>query len=89
MYIWGNTKNNLTNVDYTLLPDEIQPGNVAYASAGADHIIAITTDGKGLRVDWRHNKKTNALALDLHAENVSDLLKTATKDKLDRQRHLP
>ena len=49
----------------------------------------ITTDGKGLRVDWRHNKMTNALALDLHAEAVSDLLKTATKDKLDRQRHLP
>ena len=49
----------------------------------------ITTDGKGLRVDWRHNKLTNALALDLHAETVSDLLKTATKDKLDRQIHLP
>ena len=46
LYLWGNTKNNLTNVDYTAFPDEIQPGKVAHASAGSDHIIAITTDGK-------------------------------------------
>ena len=46
LYLWGNTKNNLTNVDYTDFPDEIQVGKVAYASAGSDHIIAITTDGK-------------------------------------------
>ena len=46
LYIWGNTKNNLTNVDYTNFPEEIQEGNVAYAAAGSDHIIAITTDGK-------------------------------------------
>ena len=46
LYLWGNTKNNLTNVDYMQFPEEIQPGKVAYASAGADHIIAITTDGK-------------------------------------------
>ena len=46
LYLWGNTKNNLTNVDYTDFPDEIQEGKVAYASAGSDHIIAITTDGK-------------------------------------------
>ncbi len=45
-YIWGNTKNSLTGVDYTKLPDEIQPGKVAHAAAGSDHIIAITTDGK-------------------------------------------
>ena len=46
LYLWGNTKNNLTNVDYTDFPDEIQEGKVAYVSAGSDHIIAITTDGK-------------------------------------------
>ena len=46
LYLWGNTKNNLTNVDYADFPDEIQAGKVAYASAGSDHIIAITTDGK-------------------------------------------
>lgn len=46
LYLWGNTKNNLTNVDYTQMPDEIQEGKVAYAAAGSDHIIAITTDGQ-------------------------------------------
>ncbi len=45
-YIWGNTKNNLTGIDYSELPAEIQPGKIAYAAAGSDHIIAITTDGK-------------------------------------------
>lgn len=53
LYLWGNTKNNLTNVDFTVLPDEIQEGKVAYASAGSDHIIAITTDGKV--VGWGSN----------------------------------
>lgn len=45
-YIWGNIKNNLTGVDYTQYPDAIQPGNVVAASAGSDHIIAITADGR-------------------------------------------
>ena len=53
LYLWGNTKNQLTKVDYTQFPAEIQPGKVAYASAGADHIIAITTDGKV--VGWGNN----------------------------------
>lgn len=53
LYLWGNTKNQLTKVDYTQFPAEIQPGNVAYASAGADHIIAITTEGKV--VGWGNN----------------------------------
>ena len=46
LYIWGNTVNNLTNIDYSEFPEEIQEGNVAFAAAGSDHIIAITTDGK-------------------------------------------
>ena len=46
-YIWGKTKNNLTNIDYNAqMPAEIQPGKVVAAAAGSDHIIAITTDGK-------------------------------------------
>ncbi len=45
-FIWGNTKNRLTGIDYTKLPDEIRPGKVAHAAAGSDHIIAITTEGK-------------------------------------------
>ncbi len=54
-YVWGNTKNNLTNIDYTKYPEEIQPGKVAYAAAGSDHIIAITTDGKV--VGWGDNTR--------------------------------
>ncbi len=52
-YIWGNTKNNLTGIDYAKTPDEIQPGKVAFASAGSNHIIAITTEGKV--VGWGDN----------------------------------
>ena len=55
-FIWGKTKNNLTNVDYTTqMPAEIQAGNVMTAAAGSDHIIAITNDGK--IVGWG-NKST-------------------------------
>ncbi len=46
LYIWGNTKNKLTGIDYSVFPEEIMPGKVAFAAAGSDHIIAITTDGK-------------------------------------------
>ena len=52
-YLWGNTRNQLTNVDYTKIPAEIQEGNVLTAAAGSDHIIAITTDGK--IVGWGNN----------------------------------
>ena len=45
-YLWGNTKNNLTNVDFTKIPADIKEGNVLTAAAGSDHIIAITKDGK-------------------------------------------
>ena len=46
MYIWGNTVNTLSNTDYSAFPEEIQEGKVAFAAAGTDHIIAITTEGK-------------------------------------------
>ena len=45
-YLWGNSKNQLTNVDFTKMPEEITEGNVVAAAAGSDHIIAITADGK-------------------------------------------
>ena len=45
-YMWGKTKNPLTKVDYSKIPEQIQDGNVLTAAAGSDHIIAITTDGK-------------------------------------------
>ena len=46
IFLWGNTKNVLTGADYTKFPAEITGDNVAFASAGSDHLIAITTEGK-------------------------------------------
>ena len=46
LYIWGNTKNELTNIDYSNFPDEVENGEVAFVAAGSDHIMAITADGK-------------------------------------------
>ena len=54
LYIWGSTKDVLAKIDFTKLPDAIKDGNVYTASAGTDHIIAITTDGKV--VGWGNNK---------------------------------
>lgn len=45
-YIWGNTLDTLSDLDYSVIPEEIKEGKVFTASAGLDHIIAITTDGK-------------------------------------------
>lgn len=52
-YIWGVTKNALTKLDMSVLPDDIQEGHVYTAAAGRDHIIAITTEGKV--VGWGAN----------------------------------
>ncbi len=46
LYIWGSTKNALTKINVADFPEEIREGNVAYAAAGRDHAIAITSDGK-------------------------------------------
>ncbi len=53
LYIWGNTYDALSEVEYSDFPEEIKEGNVLYASAGLDHIIAITTEGK--IVGWGKN----------------------------------
>ena len=53
LYIWGNTYDSLSELDYSVFPEEIQEGKVAFASAGLDHIIAITTEGK--IVGWGKN----------------------------------
>ena len=53
LYIWGNTFDALSKVDYSDFPEEIKEGEVAFASAGLDHIIAITTEGK--IVGWGKN----------------------------------
>ena len=46
LYMWGYTKDPLSGRDYADFPEEIREGNVLYASAGADHVIAVTTDGR-------------------------------------------
>ncbi len=53
LYIWGNTYDPLSNLEYSDFPEEIKEGNVLYAAAGLDHIIAITTEGK--IVGWGKN----------------------------------
>lgn len=53
LYIWGATKDPLTDVDMADFPPQIQEGNVLMAAAGSDHAIAITTDGKV--VGWGAN----------------------------------
>ena len=55
VYVWGSTKDVLSNADYAKLPDEVANGEVAFVSAGSDHIIAITAEGKV--VGWG-NKNT-------------------------------
>ncbi len=52
-YIWGYTLDALGQRDLKNTPAQIQPGQVAFAAAGSDHIIAITTDGKV--VGWGEN----------------------------------
>lgn len=47
-YLWGYTDDTLNGSQLQDIPDQILPGKVAFASAGADHIIAITTQGEVL-----------------------------------------
>lgn len=53
LYIWGYTRDALGQADLKNTPEAIQPGQVAFAAAGSDHIIAITTGGK--LVGWGEN----------------------------------
>ncbi len=46
VFVWGNTQNALTNISYSQLPDGVASDEIAYAAAGSDHVIAITTDGR-------------------------------------------
>lgn len=45
-FIWGFTRDNMTNINYADVPDEVKNGKVVTAVAGSDHIVAITEDGK-------------------------------------------
>ncbi len=55
LYIWGSTEDALTNVDLADFPADIKEGGVAFAAAGKDHIIAITTDGRV--IGWGDNNR--------------------------------
>ena len=63
LYIWGSSKDSLTKKDYADFPEEIKEGNVLTASAGIDHIAAVTTEGEV--VVWGENDNGQ---LDIPAE---------------------
>lgn len=46
IYLWGYPKNTLSRVDYSAIPEELKDGKTYMASAGNDHILAISTSGK-------------------------------------------
>ena len=48
LYVWGNTKmpTAAKKSDMSKLPDELKGKKVAFAAAGYDHAIAITTEGR-------------------------------------------
>jgi len=60
--------------------------NTSYNSADESYW---RKDGKNLRLDWRHNKRINAIAMDGHAVTTQELVKTADRKYPDKQRHLP
>lgn len=78
LYIWGATTDSLTKIDYAKFPDEIKDGNVYLASAGADHIIAITTDGK--LVGWGDSSRGQ---LGVNTGNSDDPVLELDKDILN------
>ena len=45
-YIWGATKDQISKQDLKKIPDELVGKKVAFAAAGKDHIVVITTEGK-------------------------------------------
>ena len=53
LYVWGSTKNPITKENLKTVPKELEGQKVAFASAGKDHIIAVTESGKV--VGWGQN----------------------------------
>ena len=53
IFLWGFTKNPISKVDLKKLPGELEGKKIAFAAAGRDHVIAITTEGKV--VGWGQN----------------------------------
>ena len=46
IYVWGASKAPISKEDFKNLPAELNGKKVAFAAAGKDHAIAITTEGK-------------------------------------------
>lgn len=46
LFVWGNTKDRLKKIDVGEIPETVEKEGVRLASAGKDHIIALTNTGK-------------------------------------------
>ena len=60
--------------------------NTSYNPANEKYFVK---NGSDLRLDWRHSRRINAVAMDGHAETTDNLIKTADRKYPDRQQHLP
>jgi prepilin-type N-terminal cleavage/methylation domain-containing protein/prepilin-type processing-associated H-X9-DG protein len=55
----------------------------------SNNVQQFRRDGTSLRLQWRHSRKINALAMDGHAVTTEELLKTGKREKVHDQKHLP
>ncbi len=46
LFVWGNTKDRLKKIDVKTVPDTVEKQGVRLASAGKDHIMALTSSGE-------------------------------------------
>lgn len=46
LFVWGNTKDRLRKIDVKEIPDAVQREGVRLASAGKDHVLALTNTGR-------------------------------------------
>lgn len=55
----------------------------------SNNVQQFRRDGTSLRLQWRHSRKINALAMDGHAVTTAELIKTGKREKVHEQNHLP
>ena len=55
----------------------------------SNNVQQFRRDGTSLRLQWRHSRKINALAMDGHAVTTAELVKTGKREKVHEQNHLP
>lgn len=46
LFLWGNTKDRLKKTDLKEIPESVKKEGIAFAAAGLDHVIAVTTAGE-------------------------------------------